>query len=30
MLFEGWELQFTNSWVFHPFNGPNDANGINP
>jgi len=30
MLFEGWELQFTNSWIYHPFNGPNNVNGIDP
>jgi hypothetical protein len=29
-LFEGWELQFTNSWIYHPFNGPNNVNDINP
>jgi hypothetical protein len=23
MLFEGWELEYTNAWTFHPFNGPN-------
>ena len=28
MLFEGWELQFTDAWKFHPFHGPNDVNGI--
>ncbi len=30
MLFEGWELQRTNAWSFHPFNGPNNVNGIDP
>ena len=30
MLFEGWELQSTDSWVFHPFNLPNNVNGIDP
>jgi hypothetical protein len=28
MLFEGWELQFTDAWKFHPFRGPNNTNGI--
>ncbi len=28
MLFEGWELQFTDAWKFHPFHGPNNKNGI--
>jgi hypothetical protein len=28
MLFEGWELEFTNAWTFHPFNGPNNVNGV--
>ncbi|HEV3120475.1 MAG TPA: hypothetical protein VGY53_01165 [Isosphaeraceae bacterium] len=28
MLFEGWELQFTDAWKFHPFHGPNNSNGI--
>ena len=28
MLFEGWELQFTDAWKFHPFHGPNNVNGI--
>jgi len=27
MLFNGWELQFSN-WVGHPFNGENNINGI--
>ena len=22
MLFEGWEMQFTDAWKFHPFHGP--------
>ena len=30
MLFEGWELQYTDAWVFHPFNLPNNMNGIDP
>lgn len=30
MLFEGWELQFTDAWFFHPFNGANNVNGIDP
>jgi hypothetical protein len=30
MLFEGWELQYTDSWICHPFNGPNNINGIDP
>jgi hypothetical protein len=28
MLFEGWELQFTDAWTCHPFNGPNNINDI--
>jgi len=28
MLFEGWELEFTNAWTYHPFNGPNNVNGV--
>jgi len=28
MLFEGWEVQFTDAWTCHPFNGPNNINGI--
>jgi hypothetical protein len=28
MLFEGWELQFTDAWRYHPFHGPNNVNGI--
>ena len=28
MLFEGWEMQFTDAWKFHPFHGPNNVNGI--
>ena len=28
MLFEGWEVQFTDAWRFHPFHGPNNVNGI--
>jgi len=28
MLFEGWELQFTDGWENHPFHSPNNVNGI--
>lgn len=28
MLFEGWELQFTDAWEHHPFHAPNNVNGI--
>jgi Family of unknown function (DUF6298) len=28
MLFEGWELQFTDAWKCHPFHGPNNVNGV--
>lgn len=28
MLFEGWELQFTDAWACHPFRGPNNVNGV--
>ena len=28
MLFEGWELQFTDAWIFHPFNRTNNLNGV--
>src|SRR5579864_4191471 len=28
MLFEGWELQFTDAWKCHPFHGPNNINAI--
>ncbi|HEV3167858.1 MAG TPA: DUF6298 domain-containing protein [Isosphaeraceae bacterium] len=28
MLFEGWELQFTDAWKYHPFHGPNNVNQI--
>ncbi len=28
-LFEGWELQFTDAWVCHPFNGNNNVQGVN-
>jgi hypothetical protein len=28
MLFEGWELQFTDGWKHHPFHGPNNVNGV--
>jgi len=28
MLFEGWELQFTDSWKYHPFHAPNNVNEI--
>jgi hypothetical protein len=29
MLFEGWELQFTDGWPHHPFNSTNNINGVN-
>jgi hypothetical protein len=28
MLFEGWELQFTDAWKYHPFRGPNNINNV--
>jgi hypothetical protein len=28
MLFEGWEIQFTDAWKSHPFHGPNNVNGV--
>jgi hypothetical protein len=28
MLFEGWEIQFTDAWTYHPFNAANNVNGI--
>jgi hypothetical protein len=28
MLFEGWEIQFTDGWANHPFHAPNNINGI--
>jgi len=28
MLFEGWEMQFTDAWNYHPFNLDNNINGI--
>ncbi len=28
MLFEGWELQFTDAWTYHPFNRANNINGV--
>lgn len=28
MLFEGWEIQFTDGWQHHPFHAPNNVNGI--
>src|ERR1700722_1551908 len=28
MLFEGWELEYTDAWAYHPFNGPNNVNGV--
>lgn len=28
MLFEGWEIQFTDAWKHHPFHAPNNVNGI--
>lgn len=28
MLFEGWEIQFTDGWRHHPFHAPNNINGV--
>jgi hypothetical protein len=28
MLFEGWEIQFSDAWQCHPFHAPNNVNGI--
>ena len=28
MLFEGWDFEYTDAWTYHPFNGPNNVNGI--
>jgi hypothetical protein len=28
MLFEGWELQFTDAWKYHPFHAPNNINDV--
>jgi hypothetical protein len=28
MLFEGWELQFTDAWKYHPFHAPNNSNDL--
>lgn len=28
MLFEGWEAQFTEDWIYHPFHRANNINGI--
>jgi hypothetical protein len=28
MLFEGWELQFSDAWQNHPFNAANNTNGV--
>lgn len=28
MLFEGWEIQFTDAWAHHPFHSPNNINGV--
>lgn len=28
MLFEGWEIQFSDAWLNHPFHAPNNVNGI--
>jgi len=28
MLFDGWEIQFTDAWLNHPFHGPNNVNGV--
>jgi len=30
MLFEGWAAQFTDAWDYHPFNGLNNVNAIDP
>jgi hypothetical protein len=28
MLFEGWEIQFSDAWENHPFHAPNNINGV--
>jgi hypothetical protein len=28
MLFEGWEIQFTDGWRYHPFHRANNSNGV--
>ncbi len=28
MLFEGWEIQFTDAWLNHPFHAANNINGV--
>lgn len=28
MLFEGWEIQFTDGWLHHPFHAANNVNGV--
>lgn len=28
MLFEGWEIQFSDAWGHHPFHGPMNRNGV--
>jgi hypothetical protein len=28
MLFEGWEIQFTDGWANHPFHAPNNVNSV--
>jgi hypothetical protein len=28
MLFEGWEIQFTDGWKWHPFHAPNNVNAV--
>jgi hypothetical protein len=28
MLFEGWEIQFTDGWPHHPFHAANNVNGV--
>jgi len=28
MLFEGWEIQFSDAWVNHPFNAANNVSGV--
>lgn len=28
MMFDGWEIQFSDAWLNHPFHAPNNVNGI--
>jgi hypothetical protein len=28
MLFEGWEIQFSDAWLNHPFHAPNNVNAV--